>query len=390
MAAIVDRILEMSGRAEESRKFLTRMWRLENDERPGFMFGFVGPKVRGGAPVRSALFTPEGIGTVRERLQNSGRFLDAQLEEAEGLIRLPGDVIPSVCPAFGVVGIPSAFGCEVVWWDDNLPAVRPLTDCTPENVGALARPSVHDGELERVLRTTDDFLRLTAGRIPVRLTDIQGPLDSAALIVGHTEFLSLMMTDPDAAHHLLGTVTDLAIDLVKTQRAAVKEAGVEFIPSMFQPWLPDGTGISVSNDECVMISSSMHDEFSLPYINRLSEEFGGVMIHSCGNWTHQFESLDRVHNLRGLEFGSTEAPFERVFGHFGGRVVLACRIGLHLDRKFDGMKDYVAQILSAAPTYRGLFINVDVTNGILDDAWPETNIAEIARMITACPRKMTP
>jgi hypothetical protein len=387
MAALLDRIAESSRHAAASREFLSRMWRLENQSRPGFMFGFVGPKVRGGTPVRSALFTPEGVGTVRERLQDPARFLHAQLEEAEGQAKLPGDVIPSVCPAFGVVGIPSSFGCEVVWWDDNLPAVRPLTAIEPADILRISKPSVHDGELDRVLRYTDEFIRLTGGRMPVRLTDIQGPLDSAALIVGHTEFLGLMMTDPDAAHHLLRTVTDLAIDLVKTQRAAVKARGVEFIPSMFQPWIPDGTGVSVSNDECVMISAAMHDEFSVPYINMLSEEFGGVMVHSCGDWTHQFESLDNVHDLCGLEFGSTEAPFERVFGHFGGRTVLACRIGLHRDRKFAGMSDYVAQILKATPTYRGLFINVDVTNGILDDTWPETDIVEIERLITSCPPK---
>jgi hypothetical protein len=385
MVDILSRITESSAHAEESREFLTRMWHLENHERPGFMFGFVGPKVRGGTPVRSALFTPEGVGTVRERLQDPARFLQAQLEEVEGQIKLPGDAIPSVCPAFGVVGIPSSFGCEVVWWDDNLPAVRPLAEVDPSDILSISKPSVHDGELGRVLHYTDEFIRLTRGRIPIRLTDIQGPLDSAALIVGHTEFLGLMMTDRDAAHHLLRVVTDLAIDLVKTQRSAVKDRGVEFIPSMFQPWIPDGTGVSVSNDECVMISAAMHSEFSVPYINMLSEEFGGVMVHSCGDWTHQFESLDRVRNLRGLEFGSTEAPFERVFGHFGDRTVLACRIGLHRDRKFSGMKDYVEQILKAAPTYRGLFINVDVTNGILDETWPETDIAEIERLITLCP-----
>jgi len=246
---------------------------------------------------------------------------------------------------------------------------------------------VRDGELARVLDYTEEFISMTGGRVPIRLTDIQGPLDSAALIVGHTEFLGLMMTDPDTAHHLLRAVTDLAIDLVKAQRDIVKSHGVEFVPSMFQPWIPDGTGVSVSNDECVMISAAMHDDFSIPYINALSEEFGGVTVHSCGDWTHQFESLDKIRSLRGLEFGATEAPYERVFGHFAGRTVLACRVGLHRDVTFAGMKDYVGRILRAAPTYRGLFINVDVTNGILDESWPVTDIAEIERMIVECPRK---
>jgi hypothetical protein len=119
----------------------------------------------------------------------------------------------------------------------------------------------------------------------------------------------------------------------------------------------------------------------------LSEEFGGVMMHSCGDWTHQFSSLEKVRDLRGIEFGATEAHYEKVLGHFGGKKVLACRVGLHRDLHFDGMADYVERILHAAPTYRGLFINVDVTNGIVDGTWPETDIQAIARRITLPPAK---
>jgi hypothetical protein len=126
-----------------------------------------------------------------------------------------------------------------------------------------------------------------------------------------------------------------------------------------------------------MISAAMHDEFSVPYLNQLSDAFGGVYLHSCGKWTHQFPSLANVHNLRGHEFGASEAPFEPVLEHFGGKIVLACRIGLHRDLKFAGMADYVRRVRNASRTYRGLFINVDITNGLIDDSWQETDLEEI-------------
>ena len=373
--------------AAASREFLRKMWQLENDERPGYMFGYMGPKVRGGKSVTSALFSVEGPGTVRERLQDPEQFLHAQLGELQAQMALPGDVVPSLCPAFGVVSIPSAFGSEVIWWDDNLPAVRPACDGEPESVLALRTPTLDDGEIPRILHHTRYYIRRTAGLFPIRLTDVQGPLDAAALIAGHTEFLSLVVTNPPAAHRLLKAVTDFIITLVNAQRSIVKAAGVEFVPSMFQPWMPDGTGVSIANDECVMMSPEMHDTFSVPYMNMLSEEFGGIAMHSCGDWTHQFPSLDKVRNLRGLEFGASEASYEKVLQHYAGKVVLACRVGLHRDVHFDGMKDFVSRILHAAPTYRGLFINVDITNGILGDSWPETDVAEISRMIERPPAK---
>ena len=35
-------------RIAASREFLTRLWNLDNDERPGFMIGYVGPQVKNG------------------------------------------------------------------------------------------------------------------------------------------------------------------------------------------------------------------------------------------------------------------------------------------------------------------------------------------------------
>jgi hypothetical protein len=109
-----------------ARNFLTRLWNLENGDRPGFLVGYVGPKVKGGQPVRSALFSTEGKFTVRERLLDPSRYLEAQLEEIEGQAKLRGDLVPALCPTLGVIAIPSAFGAEVVWWENDFPAVRPV------------------------------------------------------------------------------------------------------------------------------------------------------------------------------------------------------------------------------------------------------------------------
>ncbi|MCA9903432.1 MAG: hypothetical protein KC547_06220 [Anaerolineae bacterium] len=366
-----------------SKSFLERLWALENDERPGFMIGYVGPKVKNGKPIPSALFSTEGPDTVRDRLQDPAKFLQAQLDEIEAHQALQGDFVPSLCPTLGLVGIPSAFGCEVVWWENDLPAVHPVVADEAQAVYALPTPTVRDGELGRMLDYTRYFIEQTDGRYPLRMSDIQGPLDSAALIMGHNNFLMAMYTDPDAVHHLLQQVTDLTIAFVTAQRDLALSLGCEFVPSMFQPWMPDGLGVSISNDECVMISAEMHDEFHVPYLNQLSEAFGGVYLHSCGKWTHQFPSLAKVHNLRGHEFGASEAPFEPVLEHFGGKIVLACRVGLHRDLKFAGMADYVRRVKAASKTYRGLFINVDITNGLIDDTWPETDLEEIYGLFEA-------
>jgi hypothetical protein len=363
-------------RIASSREFLRRLWQCENSERAGFLIGYTGPRVKGGAPVTSALFSTEGAETVRDRLLDPHKFLAAQLAEIEGQLRFRGDFVPALTPTLGVVTIPSAFGAEVVWPERDFPSVRPCIS-EPEEIAGLNLPDLNAGVLGRILDYTRFFHQSGGGRLPVRLTDIQGPLDNAALMMGHNTFLLALRTHPELVHRLLQLITDLTIALVREQR----RAAVDFVPSLMQPWLPDGWGVSISNDDAVMISARHMAEFGVPYFNQLSDAFGGIFIHSCGNWLHQIPALEQVRGLRGLEFGASETPFAPVLEHFGGRVVLACRVGLHKDVKFRGMADYVRQVLSARKTNRGLFVHVDITNGMIDEDWPETDLDEIYGLI---------
>ncbi len=86
------------------------------------------------------------------------KFLAAQLEEIEGQSKLRGDLVPALCPTLGVIAIPSAFGGEVVWWENDFPAVRPARRrSTSRTLRGLEQPRITDGELRRIL---DDDARL--------------------------------------------------------------------------------------------------------------------------------------------------------------------------------------------------------------------------------------
>jgi hypothetical protein len=367
---------KFSDKIVSNREFLEQLWLCENEDRPGFLIGYTGPEMIGGKPVQSAIFSVEGTDTVRTRLQDPERFLRAQLEEIEGQMSFQGDFVPALTPTVGVVTIPSAFGCEVVWPEDDFPTVRPIIN-DPEEITGLKMPDLHAGELGRILKYTSYFRRETDNQYPIRLTDIQGPLDNASLIMGHNNFLLALNTHPKLVHRLLQMITSLTIEFVFQQR----QIAHNFVPSLMQPWIPDGWGISISNDDSVMISSQHMEEFGLPYFNQLSKAFGGLYVHSCGNWLHQVPALEKIHDLKGLEFGASEVPFREILNIFGGRVVLACRVGFNKDYRFNDMEDFVRQIMTARKTNRGLFIHVDVTNGLIDDSWPATDLNRIYSLI---------
>ena len=132
---------------------------------------------------------------------------------------------------------------------------------------------------------------------------LQGPLDTAYLVWEPSAFMVAMYTNPKEVHHLMRLVTDLIIKFVKEMRSRCPE----FIPCHYPPlYLPDGRGISISDDCLAVVSPKLYEEFALPYVNELSEEFGGAFIHSCGDFVHQLDNLTKVHELRGLNFGATE------------------------------------------------------------------------------------
>ena len=65
------------------------------------MIGYTGPRVKNGRPVENALFAREESVTVRERLLDPARLLNAQLQEIEGLLERRGDYVPGLCPMLG-------------------------------------------------------------------------------------------------------------------------------------------------------------------------------------------------------------------------------------------------------------------------------------------------
>jgi len=267
------------------------------------------------------------------------------------------DFVPHMQAQQGVTVFASAFGCEVEFFDHTLPWAHPVIrpEDEPEKVYELPAPAITDGQLGTILEWGDYFVERAAGRYALALTDLQGPLDSAYLVWEPAAFMVAMYTNPREVHHLMRLMTDLIIRFVREQRSRVPE----FMPCHYPPvWLPDGRGVSVSDDCLAVLSPALYEEFALPYLNELSDEFGGVFVHSCGNFVHQFDNLEKVHDLRGLNFGASETPFEAVWERFGGRTAIVTHLGLNKDIHFDSESDYVRHVLRVTNHDRGLCVLV--------------------------------
>ncbi len=268
------------------------------------------------------------------------------------------DFVLHLQPQMGVGVFASAFGCEAKFPHDQMPWVHPIIKAgdPPEKVYDIEPPDVRGGLLGDMLDFAEYFDKKADYKYPIAMTDLQGPIDTAYLVWDSCDFMVAMYENPKEVHRLMRLCTDLMIDFIKEFRSRVKE----MVPAHFPPvYLPDGMGITLSEDALAVLSKPLYEEFSLPYINEMSEEFGGVIIHSCGNFEHQLDVLQKVHNLRAINFGVSETKFEAVWEALGGKTVIVPHCSSEMIvADFKNALEWVEHVLKTKTHNKGLALMV--------------------------------
>jgi len=268
------------------------------------------------------------------------------------------DFVPHLQPQMGVGAFASAFGCQVEFPWNQMPWVHSVIKAgdPATKVYDLEPPGMRSGLLGQILDFGEHFSRQAGDDYPIAMTDLQGPMDTAYLVWDACDFMVAMYEHPREVHHLMRMCTDLIIKHIKEFRTRVKE----FVPAHFPSvYLEDGGGITVSEDVLAVLSPRLWEQFSLPYINELSEEFGGVVIHSCGNFERQLPALQKVHKLRGINFGVTETRFEAVWDAFAGKTCIIPHCSEQtLVAKFKNAHEWVEHVLRHKTRNRGLALMV--------------------------------
>ncbi|MEI6875738.1 MAG: uroporphyrinogen decarboxylase family protein, partial [Spirochaetota bacterium] len=297
--------------------------------------------------------------SLRELLFDKEVQLAASLRHIEGMEIAQAhfafdDAINHLQPYQGVPIFASAFGCKIENFDHQLPASRPLVggDRASAEVLRLGLPPVDAGMLGDILEMTSYFEKATGGRYPIAVTDLQSPMDNAYLVWNSCDFMVAMYTDKEAVHHLLRLCTDLFIGFVKEMRSRVST----FIPAHFPPvYLPDGKGVALSEDTLAVLSPDLFVEFALPYLNEVSEEFGGLFVHPFGTFEHQLPGMKKIRGLRGVNFSVSATRFEAVRDALGDHCCLIPHCSAeNIVRSFGSTEEWVTCVLKAKKGNRGL------------------------------------
>jgi hypothetical protein len=257
--------------------------------------------------------------------------LEKQLEAITKTIETSNDWVPFLEPWHGVGVFAEAFGCPFEWRDVDAPWTHPIIDSI-EKLKRLERPSLEKAVmLKYVLDTTEYFAEKTKGRIPIAATDVQSPLDTLSLIAD-TSFLFRETWDyPEEFHRVLSDITDLIIEFTKKQRACCPKTARPG-HGFWSPSIMDGIG--VSDDVMVMISPDFYAEFGKPYNERIAKELGGIGIHSCGSWKHNFNSAINTKGVRMIDLAMSKSwdpgpnsPSDVISAFSGSPIPLHARLG---------------------------------------------------------------
>lgn len=221
--------------------------------------------------------------------------LACQLDAITENMRCQSGYVPFLEPWFGVGVFANAFGCEYVWFDNAAPQTH-YSVFNEEQAAKLTKPDLSaSSAMKLVMEGIDYFLHETRGEIPISATDTQSPLDTSTLIWEINNFFETMFVNPEVVHHVMNLVTETIIEFSKQQSEKIGKPWAQ--PGHLMLSAAGGPGLSISDDNIVMVSPETYTEFVVPYNERIAAAFGGLAVHSCGNFERQLPALLKTKGL---------------------------------------------------------------------------------------------
>jgi len=243
-------------------------------------------------------------------------------------------VFPHLQPWFGVGVIATAFGTEYIWKGNSAPQTHPVFRSVDE-LGRIETPEVgRTKPMKEVLDRINWYREVTRDQLPISLTDTQSPCNTASLLVETNEFFVNVSLEPEKLAPLFKAITEVIINFSEMQLDAIGPNAS--LPGHQMLCHPSLKGISLSDDNMTMLSPKTYEETVVPYINMISEHFGGVAVHSCGRIAHCIPALKKVKGLQQVEHAiccitkdsdpNPNEPGPLAQGYQGSGVILKVRL----------------------------------------------------------------
>lgn len=189
--------------------------------------------------------------------------------------------VPGFWIEYGMAAEPSAFGARVIWHHDQPPSIEPVRGGLAALAGLEPADPQRHGLMPLVLqRYADAERRLLPAGMNIKMVAARGPLAIASWMLGVTDLMLSLKTEPAAAHQLLETLTTTIIAWLQAQLDVLRA--------------PEG--ILVLDDIVGMLSPKMFEQFVRPYYTRIFGAFKDriKVFHNDTPCPHLLESISTL------------------------------------------------------------------------------------------------
>ncbi len=189
--------------------------------------------------------------TILDYYTSDQGFLEDNLKAIEAFPRAL--LLPGFWSEYGMCTVPSAFGARSSWGENEFPSAARMLR-SPDDIERLEKPDPRrDGLLPFVIKRLQHLRpAMEAAGHKVRFAVARGPFNIASFLMGTTEFLTALKTDPARLHRLLEIVTDFLVEWIAWQR--------DCFPSI--------DGVLVLDDIIGFVGKRDFEEFGLPCLKR--------------------------------------------------------------------------------------------------------------------------
>ncbi|MBU4366191.1 MAG: uroporphyrinogen decarboxylase family protein [Kiritimatiellae bacterium] len=210
---------------------------------------------------------------------------------------------------FGTGPLATAFGASFIVREGAQPFFEPAVH-SPAEAMKLKKPDLfHDGICPQILDRIQYYNTATQGKVILTPCDTAGPWSIATQIWHYEDILEAILSAPQAVHYVLNLITDAMLEWFTIQEAYIGRWGGTHT-SFSRPWIPRGAGVG---DDClVTVSPRIWEEFFLPYNNRISREYGGMLYHCCMKYETHFDSLIKTEGFIGFDPSPEFNDFEKI------------------------------------------------------------------------------
>ena len=185
------------------------------------------------------------------------------------------DNIPAASSCGGIAYMMAlAYGCEMHIGNGLVTALVKYNSIEDAKNFTAISDIENFGLYPLVLKRIGDFQKRYP-QVPLGIPDNQSPVNVLTSVMKSDEAMVAMFTDQELIRGFLAALTDSIIRI----NIILKERITNFAGFKNNKWLP--FGIHCADDNAAFLSPEIYREFAMPYVQKLSDTFGGIDLHCC-------------------------------------------------------------------------------------------------------------